>query len=172
MMYVYPDFEELTLQSREEKRSFFLVIVFFSLLPAVFYSCVLGHCLCDLLSPDVILCGWLGSKHQLTNFVTYVPAGSPSRGGDVAVYVFNINQPSLLTPFDSVLVSIRLYGSFNYISFDKFFRQLDLCFLTLFFRSYFYIIGPFKYIPLYESLLRPWYNSLWLTGLRAATITN
>ena len=26
---------------------------------------------------------------------TTVPAGSPSRGGDVAVYVFGINQPSL-----------------------------------------------------------------------------
>ena len=28
-----------------------------------------------------------------------VPAGSPSRGGDVAVYVFVINQPSLPIPF-------------------------------------------------------------------------
>ena len=35
-----------------------------------------------------------------------VPTGSPSRGGDVAVYVFDINQPSLPTPFYSVLVSI------------------------------------------------------------------
>ena len=38
---------------------------------------------------------------------TYVvPAGSPSRGGDVTLYVFDINQPSLPTPFYSVLVSI------------------------------------------------------------------
>ena len=29
----------------------------------------------------------------------HVPAGSPSRGGDVAVYVLDINQPSLPTPF-------------------------------------------------------------------------
>ena len=35
-----------------------------------------------------------------------VPTGSPSRGGDVMVYVFDINQPSLPTPFYSVLVSI------------------------------------------------------------------
>ena len=28
-----------------------------------------------------------------------VPAGSPSRGGDVAVYVLDINKPSLPTPF-------------------------------------------------------------------------
>ena len=35
-----------------------------------------------------------------------VPAGSPSRGGDVAVYDFDINQQSLPTPFYSVPVSI------------------------------------------------------------------
>ena len=35
--------------------------------------------------------------------------GSLSRGGDVAVYVFDINQPSLPTPFYSVLVSITVF---------------------------------------------------------------
>ena len=39
----------------------------------------------------------------------FVPAGSPSRGGDVVVYVFDINQPSLPTPFCSVLVSISVF---------------------------------------------------------------
>ena len=34
--------------------------------------------------------------------------GSPSRGGDVTVYAFGINQPSLPTPFYSVLVSISV----------------------------------------------------------------
>ena len=34
----------------------------------------------------------------------FAPAGSPSRGGDVAVYAFDKNQPSLPTPFYSVLV--------------------------------------------------------------------
>ena len=38
-----------------------------------------------------------------------IPSGSPSRGGDVAVYVFDINQPSLPTPFCSVLVSISVF---------------------------------------------------------------
>ena len=33
------------------------------------------------------------------------PTGSSSRGGDAAVCVFDINQPSLPTPFYSVLVS-------------------------------------------------------------------
>ena len=35
--------------------------------------------------------------------------GSPSRGGDVAVYVFDINQPSLPTPYYSVLVSVSVF---------------------------------------------------------------
>ena len=38
-----------------------------------------------------------------------VPAGSPSRGGDVMVYVVDVNHPSLPTPFYSVLVSISLF---------------------------------------------------------------
>ena len=38
-----------------------------------------------------------------------VPAGSPSRGEDVVLYVFDVNQPSLPTPFHSVLVSISVF---------------------------------------------------------------
>ena len=38
-----------------------------------------------------------------------VHTGFPSRGGYVAVYVFGINQPSLPTPFDSVLVSVSVF---------------------------------------------------------------
>ena len=41
--------------------------------------------------------------------VVRVPTGTPSRGWDVAVYVFAINQPSLPTPFYSVLVSISVF---------------------------------------------------------------
>ena len=37
------------------------------------------------------------------------PHGSPSRGGDVAVYVFDINQPSLPFLFYSVLESISVF---------------------------------------------------------------
>ena len=46
----------------------------------------------------------------ITLFVLYamVLAGSPSCGGDVTVYVCDINQPNLLTPFYSVLVSISV----------------------------------------------------------------
>ena len=35
--------------------------------------------------------------------------GSPSRAGDVTVYVHDINQPSLPTPFYSVLVTISVF---------------------------------------------------------------
>ena len=38
-----------------------------------------------------------------------VPAGSPSSGGDVTVYVPDINQPRLPTPFYSVLVSVSVF---------------------------------------------------------------
>ena len=46
-------------------------------------------------------------KVKMLMFVQ-VPAGSPSRGGDVKVYVLDINQPSLPNPFYSVLVSFSL----------------------------------------------------------------
>ena len=53
--------------------------------------------------------------------VMAAPTGSPSRGGDITVYVYDLNQPSLPTPFKSVLVSVSVfYGSFNRISFHKF----------------------------------------------------
>ena len=38
---------------------------------------------------------------------------SPSRGGDVTLYVCDINQPSLPTPFNSVLVSISIYTALS-----------------------------------------------------------
>ena len=38
-----------------------------------------------------------------------VPTDSPSRDGDVAVDVFDINQQRLPTPFYSVLVSISVF---------------------------------------------------------------
>ena len=41
--------------------------------------------------------------------VSIFPKGSPSRGGDVAVYVFDINQLSLPTLFESVLVSMSVF---------------------------------------------------------------
>ena len=46
---------------------------------------------------------------MVASHTEYVPAGSPSRGGDAAVYVFDTNQPSLPGPFHSVLVSISVF---------------------------------------------------------------
>ena len=37
-----------------------------------------------------------------------VPAGSSSRGGDLAICVFDSNKPSLLTPIYSVRASINV----------------------------------------------------------------
>ena len=38
-----------------------------------------------------------------------VPAGSPRRGEDVTGYVKDLNQPSLPTPFYSVLMSVSVF---------------------------------------------------------------
>ena len=44
-----------------------------------------------------------------------VPAGSPLCGRNVAVYVFDINQPSVPTPFNSVLVSLSVFKALSTI---------------------------------------------------------
>ena len=41
--------------------------------------------------------------------VSVVPTGSPSRGRDVVVYVFDTNQPSLPTPSYSVLACVSVF---------------------------------------------------------------
>ena len=77
-----------------------------------------------------------------------VPTGSPSCSGDVVVYVFDIKQPSLLTPFYSVLVSVSVcmalltvFHSINSPDYSAF----SLCSSGL--------ISAFElYISLYESL--------------------
>ena len=46
---------------------------------------------------------------SMLHLLPAVPAGSPSRGGDVAVDVFDKKQPSLTTPFYSVLVSVFVF---------------------------------------------------------------
>ena len=60
-----------------------------------------------------------------------VPACSPSRDGDVAVYVLEINQPSLSTPFHSVLVSVSVFMAlstvFHSIKFSSQLSVFSLC---------------------------------------------
>ena len=77
--------------------------------------------------------------------LSLVPAGSPSRGGDVTGYV---------TPFYSVLVSISVFMALSTV-FHSINHRDNSVFLTLFFLSYLCLIGPFNYISVYESLLQP-----------------
>ena len=58
-------------------------------------------------------------------FVRKVPTGSPSRGGDVAVFVFDISYQDFPLLFCSCIY-FCLYGPFNCISFHKFSRQLPV----------------------------------------------
>ena len=104
-------------------------------------------------SPDIIPGGWLGSQPQLTNklcmcmtlvlcSIIRVPAGSPSRGGgfcDLRTW----HKPAefaysfLFCPCVYFCISCP----FNCIPFHKILPTI-LCFLTLFFPSYFCLIGP------------------------------
>ena len=71
------------------------------------------------------------NKFESLNTAKTSPAGSRSRGGDVAVFVFDINQPSLPTPFYSVLVSISVFMAlstvFHSISSSDNFFAFSLC---------------------------------------------
>ena len=101
---------------------------------------------------------------------TPVPVGSPSRGGDVAVYVFDKNQPSLPTLLYSVLVSIAVFMTLSTV-----FHSINSpdnsppshSVLPVFFLSALLVL--LSYRSLYESLLQPTYNSLWLNGLKTPT---
>ena len=42
-----------------------------------------------------------------------LPTGSTSHGGDVAVYMFGIKQPSFSAPYYSVLVSVSVYTALS-----------------------------------------------------------
>ena len=102
--------------------------------------------------------------------VSLSPTGSPWRGGDVVVYVFDINLLSLPTPFFLFCscVCFCFYSPFGCTSFKKFCDNSPLshCSCGLFFCL---LVLSSIYISLYESLLQPWCNPLWLTGLKAPT---
>ena len=87
------------------------------------------------------------------------PTGSPSHGGDVAVYVIDIDQPNMPTPFYSVVLSISVFMALSTV-FHSIILPTTLRFITLFFWSYFCRTGPFSYVSRYESLLQAWYNPL------------
>ena len=57
----------------------------------------------------ITTCSYLKQSFRSNAFLGQVPAESPSRGSDIAVDVFDVNQPSLPTPFYSVLVSASVF---------------------------------------------------------------
>ena len=99
----------------------------------------------------------------------YGSAASPSRGGDVAVYVFQVNQPSLPSPFYSVLVFVFVFMALSAIFHSMNSppnSPLSHSVLSVLFLPYW----SFQlHISLYETLLQPRYNSLWLNGFKAPT---
>ena len=70
-----------------------------------------------------------------------VRAGSPSRGGDVGVYVLDMNQPSLLTPFDSVRLSISVFMALS-TPFHSINSPENSLFSHSVFQSYLCLIAP------------------------------
>ena len=106
-------------------------------------------------------------SHTSFNTKGSVHAGSPSWGGDVAVYVFDINQPSLPIPLFCSCVYFCLHGPFNCISFHKFSRQLSafsLCSSGLV--SALLVLST---MYLMWKSPQPWCDPLRLTGLKAPT---
>ena len=82
-----------------------------------------------------------------------VPAGIPSCGGDVTVYVKDVNQPSLTTPFYSVLVSISVFVALSTV-----FHSINSPDNSPFSHSVLPVSSlPYKsfQLSLYESLLQP-----------------
>ena len=90
-----------------------------------------------------------------------VPAGTPSRDGDVKVCVFDINQPTLTTPFYSVLVSISLLWPFH-LYFNPEILPTTLRILILFSQSYFCLTGSI-HLHFFQNLFRFFLCRLWLT---------
>ena len=106
------------------------------------------------------------SKASMFLWSSMVPADSPSGGGGVAIYVFDINQPSLPTPFCSVLVSVSVFMALSTVfhsinSPDN--SPLSHSVLPILFLPYW----SFQLHTSYESPLQPCYNPLWSTGLKA-----
>ena len=104
--------------------------------------------------PPFLCINSLSLSLSLSLSFSLVPTGSPSCGGDVAVYVFDITQPSLPTPFYSVLVSVSVFMALSTV-----FHSINspsnspLCHSVL--PVFFLLFGSFNYRSLYESLLQP-----------------
>ena len=108
------------------------------------YGAIVAHAICSStgIKMSVSLC----------SHITLVPTDSFPHGGDVVVCVFDINQPSLPTLFHSILVSVSVFMALSNV-FHLCILPTTRPFLTLFFPSYFCLIGNFNYIYLYDLLV-------------------
>ena len=66
----------------------------------------------------IVVTDW---RDPTEEYVASVPTSSPSRGGDVAVYVFDMcvfdmNQPSLPTPFSCVMLSASIFMALSTVA--------------------------------------------------------
>ena len=80
-----------------------------------------------------------------------VPTGSPSFGGEVLVYVPDINQPSLPTPFYSVLVSVSVFMALSTVFFSINSPDNSLLSHSVLL-VLFCLIGPLNYIYLFMQV--------------------
>ena len=115
---------------------------------------VLEECLYALWAPTRLVASRSSLLVSFLFLFVVSAASSPSRGGDVAVCVFDVNQPSLPTPFYSVLMYVSVFMALSTV-FHSIILPRTLRFLSLFFRSYFCPNGPFNCVSLYESLPQP-----------------
>ena len=84
----------------------------------------------------------------LSFFLNVVSTGSSSCGGDVAVYVFDMNQPSLPTPFYSVLVSVS-----DFMALSTVFHSINSPYNSLLSHSVLLVLFlPYWYFQLYMFL--------------------
>ena len=87
----------------------------------------MSPCFCCCCLPSILL--------SLLFLFLCVSAGSPSRGGNVAAYVFDVNQPSLSTPFALFSRPFQSLWPFQ-LYFIPYILPTPLHFLTVFFWSY------------------------------------
>ena len=97
---------------------------------------------------------YLKASFGVTGLSRVATTGSPSRGGDVAVYVFDTNQLSLPILFYPVLVSVSVFTALSTVFHSI--NSSDNSPLSHSVRPVlFCLISPFNYTSLYESLLQP-----------------
>ena len=152
--------------------SFFLSFFF------VVFCFVLFFCLCICVfvnKSNISTCGvyedtiplWHVGHRHITE--SGVPKDSRWHGANVAVFISDINQPSLPTSFRSFLASVSVFLALSTVFHSinsPTNSPLSHSVLPVLFLPYW----SFQlYISLKKSIPEPWCNPLWLTGLKAPT---